>query len=73
MAKLTTNLKPGSPEYNALLDAPLPKVAVNEATRELTKEYAHKFRGSVRVATGRFMTEDEHEAYRQRVLATPLP
>lgn len=46
---------------------------ITEASRNSTKEYATKFRGSVRVSLGKFSTDSEHEAFRKKSLATPLP
>jgi hypothetical protein len=41
--------------------------------RELTKQYAGKHRGSVRISTGRFYTEEEWQQRRKQLLKVKLP
>lgn len=61
-------------EWFEVIDTDLARhVPITEKTRELAKEEAFRFRGSVRVSTGRFSTDAEYEERKQRVMSTPLP
>ncbi len=51
---------------------PMPR-AITERARRVTLRNAHRFRGSVRITCGRFYTDEEYEAKRERILAKPLP
>jgi len=46
---------------------------ITQKTVEETKRLSSKFRGNVRISTGRIYTDEEYQRYRQRVLGTPLP
>jgi hypothetical protein len=46
---------------------------VTKSTVSLAKKEGRRFRGSMRVSTGRIWTERNYEKFRQRVLSTPLP
>jgi len=60
--------------WNEAIKADLPtNVAVTERTREAVQAQATRFRGSVRLATGRIYTDAEYEERRTRVLNTKLP
>ena len=60
--------------WQNLIDVDLPESKpVTEKAREQTTRFANRFRGSVRIATGKFRTDREYEEYRTRVLNTPLP
>lgn len=41
--------------------------------RDLTKKFAHKHRGSVRISSGRFYTKEEFKTKKEKVLKKPLP
>lgn len=41
--------------------------------RDLTLEFAHKHRGSVRISMGLFLSDEEWEEVRRKVSETPLP
>ncbi len=64
----------GMRNWTEVVDEDLPaSCPITQRTREMTKEYSGRFRGSVRVSTGRFWTDQEYEEYRKRILSTPLP
>jgi hypothetical protein len=46
---------------------------ISEDIRQHTIEHAARFRGSVRLSTGAFWTDDEYERERNKALNTPLP
>lgn len=71
--KKLEKLIPGSDAWRRVMDADLPPVRITEKTRQTTKDNALRFRGNVRLSTGRFKTDDEYEAWRRKVLAMPLP
>lgn len=55
-----------------VVDAELPRIVINKDSRDLAKSpriYCEDWR----VATGRFYTDKEIEAYKKRVLSKPLP
>lgn len=57
-----------------LLDVDFPSVRpVTEETRKEIVQRAHRFRGSVRIMSGRIWTDQEFEERRKNVLAKPLP
>lgn len=61
-------------DWRRVLDADLPRIGpITERTRQVTLQHRYRLTGSVRVALGRFFTDDEFAKYRQRVLSTPLP
>jgi hypothetical protein len=47
--------------------------AITEDIRRHTIEHSARFRGSVRLSTGAFWTDEEYEREREKVLSTPLP
>lgn len=51
---------------------PVPK-KVTKKTREKTMIEADRFRGSVRISSGKFYTDEEFEDRKRRVFNTPLP
>lgn len=53
------------------LDADFPDTRVTVKTREDAKRYSSLVRGSVRVALGRFTTDEELEKRRKRVAVLP--
>jgi len=61
-------------EWKELIDVDFPDMGpITDETREQIKEQSLRYRGSVRLSQGRFMTTDEYEEYRDRVRNTPLP
>lgn len=71
--KKLEKLIPGSDAWRKVMDADLPPVRITEKTRQTTKDNALRFRGGVRLSNGMFYTDEEYEAWRQQVLAMPLP
>lgn len=60
--------------WREVIDIDLPEVKITEETRQEVLHAPYEIRGDVRLVTGRFYTEAEFEAYRQKVLlSTPLP
>ncbi|MGO8766362.1 MAG: hypothetical protein ACLQSR_14645 [Limisphaerales bacterium] len=47
--------------------------AITEEVRAETLKEASRFRGSVRLVTGHFWTDEEYTRERKKVLNTPLP
>jgi hypothetical protein len=57
-----------------LVDRDFPESGpVTSEARDAAKKLAGRFRGSVRVSTGRFWTDEEYQRHRAAVLRTPLP
>jgi len=54
-------------------DTDLSDLKIDEKTREITMKLANRFRGGVRISTGRFYTDKEWENKREKVLSTALP
>lgn len=50
-----------------------PTGPVTEETRTRTLQESGRYRGSIRISTARFRTDQEHEERRQLELGTPLP
>jgi len=46
---------------------------LTNAIRDETTKEATRFRGSVRLVTGTFWTDEEYERLRKEVMETPLP
>jgi hypothetical protein len=46
---------------------------VDRAAIDMTKNQSYRFRGSMRISTGRIWVNSEFEKYRRRILNTPLP
>ncbi|ODS36388.1 hypothetical protein BEH94_12070 [Candidatus Altiarchaeales archaeon WOR_SM1_SCG] len=67
MARLTNKTE------EEVWDTDFSDLKIDEHARELTKCLANRFRGGVRISTGRFYTEEEWENKRNKVLSTPLP
>ena len=67
MTRLTnkTNLEIMNTEFSNL--------KIDESTRERVKQFAFRYRGSVRISSGRIYTDEEYEKRREKVLNTPLP
>ena len=59
--------------WTDLIDTPLPDAPIDEISRQVALDENSRFRASVRVATGRFWTDEEYRRFRERVLATPMP
>jgi len=58
----------------SVIDVPLPvPKKVTAKSKEHTIKESHRFRGSVRIACGKFYTDEEFESRRKRILSTPLP
>ena len=53
------------------LDMP-PRGPVTARAREYSLREARLFRGGVRISTGMFWTDREYEAWREKMLNTPL-
>ena len=61
-------------QWKKLIDTDLPSVGViTDVSRKNTKKYAAKYRGSVRISLGRFVTDEEYENHRKKSLSRPLP
>lgn len=61
-------------DWRDVLTADFPRGRpVTRKTVGIATEEGKRFRGSMRVSTGRIWTELNFEKYRQRVLNTPLP
>ncbi len=60
-------------DWKNLIDKPFPDIGpITDDIREQTTKYIHRIRGSVRIALGRFFTDEEYELYRNNQLK-PLP
>jgi len=60
--------------WHDVIDVAFPSFGdVTDATKTMTSEHSQRFRGSVRLATGRFYTSLEYETMRKEELAKPLP
>ena len=46
---------------------------ITDEIRRHTIEHSARFRGSVRLSTGSFWTNDEYEKERGKAMSTPLP
>lgn len=56
------------------IDVDFPKYGpITQKMVEETKRLSAKFRGNVRISTGRIYTDDEYKRYRRKVADTPLP
>lgn len=57
-----------------LIDVDLPPMGpIKEGDRPQIDKTKDRFRGTVRMAMGKYWTEEEQEAYRKKVLSKPLP
>ena len=61
------------PWKEAIDDEMPPMGPITEETRKQTLEQAARYRGGVRVSTGRFWTDADYEKYRNEVLSRKLP
>ena len=60
--------------WREVLDCDFPAAEeITSDTVNLTKNESHRFRGSVRVSTGRIWTDKDYAEHRKRILETPLP
>ncbi|KPK75781.1 MAG: hypothetical protein AMJ79_09735 [Phycisphaerae bacterium SM23_30] len=60
--------------WKDMIDVDMPTMGpITEEIRKQTREQAARYRGGVRVSTGRFWTDAEYKKYRDKVLSTPLP
>jgi hypothetical protein len=58
----------------AVIDADPPRIGeITPEVRKRAVEYSSHYRGSVRLALGRFWTDKEYDEYRKAVLAKRLP
>jgi len=53
-------------------DIPVPGPVTDEVIRNVISE-SNKYRGSVRMATGRIWNDEEFQKYRRSTLSQPLP
>lgn len=61
-------------QVRGLMERDFPRPGpVTEETLAVTADESERFRGSVRLSSGRVWTDKDYEAYRGRVLATKLP
>lgn len=60
--------------WREVLTADLPGGApVTRKTVEMVREHSRRYRGGMRISTGRIWTDADYEKRRAKVLATPLP
>lgn len=60
--------------WTKMIDTDFPPIGpVTEETRARTLREANRYRGSIRISTARFRTDQEHEERRQLELGKPLP
>jgi len=64
-----------SPIRQELIDRDWPDFVIDKKAIEESLKYSNRFeiRDNTRLATGRVFTTQEYEAWRNRVLSTPLP
>lgn len=63
-----------SDNWTKLINKDFPTAGpVTEETRARTRRESGRYRGSIRISTARFRTDQEHEDRRQLELGTPLP
>lgn len=61
-------------DWREVLTADLPgSVPVTRKTVEMVCEQSRRYRGGMRISTGRIWTDAEYEKRRAKILATPLP
>jgi hypothetical protein len=72
-----TLCEPATPvvrEWSEVLYSAFPALGeITDAARETTRLHSQRFRGSMRMSTGRFYTTDEYNQKRKEVLAKRLP
>jgi hypothetical protein len=60
--------------WNEIVSRDMPEQpAITKSVRSETLKEASRFRGSVRLVTGTFWTDEEYQSERTKVLSTPLP
>jgi hypothetical protein len=60
--------------WRDIVDRPMPEQPrITEKIRSETLKESARFKGGVRLATGRFWTDEEYERARNKVLTAPLP
>ncbi|RJP32405.1 MAG: hypothetical protein C4527_06105 [Candidatus Omnitrophota bacterium] len=59
---------PGTKEWDEVMEKSFPTVRITEKTKQTTRRYMKKFRGSFRVSTCRFSTEDEIKKRKNRIV-----
>jgi len=60
--------------WQEVLTADLPRsTAITQKTVATALEQGRRYRGSMRIASGRIWTDADFEHWRAKVLATPLP
>jgi len=60
-------------DWKKVIDSSIPPVVVTEEVRDETKRDSGRFRGSMRISTGLFYTEQEYADMRQEELRHKLP
>jgi hypothetical protein len=61
-------------DWREVLTTDLPRgVPVTRKTVEMIREQSQRYRGGMRISTGRIWTDADYEKRRAKVLATPLP
>jgi hypothetical protein len=61
-------------DWREVLTADLPGGApVTRKTVEMVREHSRRYRGGMRISTGRIWIDADYEKRRAKVLATPLP
>ena len=60
--------------WEDLIDVDLPPMGeISEAVRQLTRDEAGRCRGSARISTGNFYTDEEFRLMHQEEFSKPLP
>jgi len=73
MTTLHKDFAPGTEEWNQVMETDFPRIVITQKTKETTLRESTRYRGNVRISTGRFWTDEEYEERRKRILNTPLP
>lgn len=61
-------------DWRDVITLDFPKTgAITKETVGLIKQESLRFRGNMRMATGRIWEDEAFEKYRRKVLSTPLP
>ena len=61
-------------DWREVLTADLPGVVpVTRKTVEMVREQSRRYRGGMRISSGRIWTDADYEKRRAKILATPLP
>jgi hypothetical protein len=60
--------------WREVVERDMPEQAkITESVRDETIKESARFRGSVRLSTGAFWTDEEYRVTRKKILETPLP